>query len=91
MVRTAKVRTSKTEIPLTSAQADMLQEIQQRDEYEIDHQLDEIDEALNGLKQIAQLQGEEIQLQKQMLDRVQVKADKNQSRLSKVLGRFRSN
>mmetsp|Transcript_11768 Transcript_11768/g.28228 ORF Transcript_11768/g.28228 Transcript_11768/m.28228 type:complete len:92 (-) Transcript_11768:220-495(-) len=91
MARATNVSNSKTnDIPLTLTQADMLREIEHRDEHEIDCQLDEIGEALNGLQQIAQLQGAEVRLQNQTLDQVQEKTNKNRSKLSKVLSRFRS-
>jgi methyl-accepting chemotaxis protein len=65
-----------------------MMELEQRDA-DFDLQLDEIGEGIQDLAEIAAAQGEEVNLQSQMLDKVDAKIDKNLDRMEKVNGRMK--
>jgi t-SNARE complex subunit (syntaxin) len=63
-------------------------ELEERDA-DFDLQLDEIGEGIQDLAEIAAAQGEEVNLQSQMLDKVDKKIDNNLQRMEKVNGRMK--
>ena len=68
---------------LTDGQQQQLLQIEERDA-DFDRQLDEIGEGIQDLAEIAEMQGEEVAHQTQMLDNLHTKMDAANERLSGV-------
>jgi t-SNARE complex subunit (syntaxin) len=75
-------------VALTGDQQQQMLELEERDA-DFDLQLDEIGEGIQDLAEIAAAQGEEVNLQSQMLDKVDKKIDNNLQRMEKVNGRMK--
>lgn len=70
-------------VALTDGQAQQLLQIEERDA-DFDRQLDEIGEGIQDLAEIAEMQGEEVAHQTQMLDKLHTKIDAANERLAGV-------
>ena len=70
-------------VALTDGQQQQLLQIEERDA-DFDRQLDEIGEGIQDLAEIAQMQGEEVAHQTQMLEKLHTKMDAANERLTGV-------
>ena len=70
-------------VALTEGQQEQILQIEERDA-DFDRQLDEIGEGIQDLAEIAEMQGEEVSNQTQMLDKLHTKMDSANERMAGV-------